>query len=435
MPGLPSRVSGAALERAPGAGAWLEAGLTLCLCLLPPLLALVPRGAAPLAAVAGLFASGLVIARPGPSLAPLLPPAIIAGALAAWGGLSALWSIDPGRSLLLAARLCGLFAAGLALAAAAGRIAAPRRLILALLAGTALGIALALADLATAGGLSRYVSVRPFGGPRLNQAAAWAALMLLPSAVLLVARGQRMLALAAAAALAGTVYGLDDTTAKVALVASLCVAGLAYLRRAATARAAAVLAVLAILTAPVTLPRLARLPHVFAAAEAFKSSAGHRLLIWSFAGDRIAERPFVGWGLDSARAIPGGKDEIGPGESWLPLHPHDGAIQVWLELGAPGAALLALLLGWLWLALGDAAWPRGYAAAAAGSLAAALIIATSGWGIWQEWWIATLELAAFAILALAPAVTLDERASFETRPAGAPQDDDLSPCHQKEPSC
>jgi O-antigen ligase len=410
--GEPAKSNGGPLGGSPGrrpprfaacrqtAGAWLEAGLALCLFLLPPVLTLTPRGAAPLAAVAGLLASGLVLARPRPGLGVVLPPAALLGALVAWGGLSALWSIDPGRSLLLAARLGGLFAAGLALAAAASRIAAPSRLALALVAGTALGVALAFADRASAGGISRLVSVRPFIAARLNQEAALAALLLLPLATLFVASGRRLLALAAAAALAAVVLALDDTTAKIAFAASLPVAALFHVRRPATARVAAALTALAILTAPVTLPNLARLPGLFAAADAFKSSAGHRLLIWSFAGDRIAERPFLGWGLDAARAIPGGQDEIRPGQQWLPLHPHDGAIQVWLELGAPGAALAALLVGWLWLSLGDSSWLRAYAAAAAGSLAAALVLAASGWGIWEEWWIATLELATFAILAV-----------------------------------
>jgi hypothetical protein len=44
--------------------AWLEAGLGLCALTLPPLLAIVPHGAAPLAGFAGLCAAGLVAANP-----------------------------------------------------------------------------------------------------------------------------------------------------------------------------------------------------------------------------------------------------------------------------------------------------------------------------------------------------------------------------------
>src|SRR5207302_8324015 len=106
--------------------------------------------------------------------------------------------------------------------------------------------------------------------------------------------------------------------------------------------------------------KLERIPGLFAAADSFKVSAGHRLLIWSFTGEHIAERPLLGWGLDSSRAIPGGNSEIRPGQNWLSLHPHDAALQVWLELGMPGAVLVALLLGWFWLRLDRLAAPRLY---------------------------------------------------------------------------
>ena len=412
---MPAQAEAQRAEAPPAAAKrWLEAGLGLCVLLLPVLLSLVPRGAAPLAAVAGLGAAGLIMASPPWRLAALCQPAALLGILLLWGTVSAAWSIDPGRSLIMAARLAGLFAGALGLAGAAGRVAVPSRLSRFALAGTAIGIALALGDLISGGGLSGFVSVRPFVAPRLNPFAVWLAVMMPPAAALLWGRGERLLALAFAAAMAGTVCLLDGTAAKVALALSLPAVALLYLRRGALVRLAAALSILAILGAPLTLPRLASLPGVFADVDAFKSSAGHRLLIWSFAGDRIAERPFVGWGLDSARAIPGGKDEIRPGQSWLPLHPHDAGLQVWLELGAPGAALFALLVGWLWWRLATVTWPRLYAAAAGGSLAAALAAAFSAWGIWEEWWLATLGLALFVIIVMARAA--DPSAAGATPP-------------------
>jgi O-antigen ligase len=383
------------------AATWSEAGLDLSALLLPSLLAIVPHGAAPLAGFAGLCAAGLIAANPPYEFRTLRSAAAILGALVLWGALSAAWSIDPWRSIVIAARLAGLFAAALALAAAANRLTVPWRLTLCFFAGTAIGVALALYDLASAGGLNRYVSIRPFAPPRLNPIAAWLTLFVLPATALLVRRGQRLLALGAAVAMGATIYTLDDTTAKIALGLSVPATALVFLRRGAIARIAAALAMLAILTAPLTLARLAHLPSVFATVDAFKDSAGHRLLIWSFAGDRIAERPLLGWGLDSARAIPGGKVEIRPGQMSLPLHPHDAALQLWLELGAPGAILFALLLGLLWLRLGAAPWPRLFAATAGGSMTAATLIALSGWGIWEEWWLATLGFALFATLVMA----------------------------------
>jgi len=366
-------------------------------------LALLPHGAAPLAGLAGLCAAGLLVAAPPQRLMALRLPAVLLAALLAWGAVSAGWAIDPGRSLVLDLRLLGLFAAALALAAAADRVAAPQRLIIFALAGTALGAVLALADLFSLGGLSHYLTIRGFIAARLNQIAVWLALMALPFGALTAARTRPMLGLATAAVMAAAVFLLDGTAAKTGLALSLPAAALLYRRRTATARLFATLAVLAIVTAPLTLPRLERLPALFAAADQFKDSAGHRLLIWSFTGDRIAERPFLGWGLDSSRAIPGGSDEIRPAQNWLPLHPHDAALQLWLELGAPGAALFALIVGLLWWRVAEAPWPPLYAAAAGGSLAAALAVALAGWGIWQEWWLGTLALALFTVMVLARA--------------------------------
>jgi O-antigen ligase len=398
---------GAAGIMPPGLFACCEGGLDASALLLPILLALVPHGAAPLAAFAGLCAAGVVLAgTPRPLTGWRIPAALLGGVLA-WGALSATWSIDPLRSLLLDLRLAGLFAAALALAAAAGRIDMPWRLALCLFAGTAIACVLTGWDLATAGGLSQYVSVRGFRPQRFNQFAVWLALLLLPATALLACRGPKVIAAAAASGMAATVFLLADSTAKAALVIGAVAALLLYWRRSAVARLLATAAVLAVLTAPLTLPQLAGLPHATDTATALfhKDSAAHRLLIWQFAGARIGERPVLGWGLDSSRAIPGGNREARPGQAWLPLHPHDAALQVWLELGAPGAVLFAMLLGLLWLRLGAAPWPRLYAAAAGGSLAGALAVALVGWGIWQEWWLGTLGLALFAMLVMARAAT------------------------------
>jgi hypothetical protein len=378
-----------------------EAGLGCCLFALPPVLALVPRGAAPLVAVAGLCAVGAVAATPLHRWRALRVPAVLFGLLLLWGGLSASWAIGPAHALLKELQLAGLFAAAIALAAAAGSASDPRRLAVLTIAGTALGLGLAWCDFATGGGVSRYLTVRHFSEARLNQISVWAAILLLPIAAFWYGRGRIVLGLASAAALAATVLLFEGTAAKTGLLLSLPLAALLYWRRRAVARVAAAMTVVAVLTAPLTLPSLADDPHLLQDADSFKNSFGHRLYIWDFVGKRIAEHPLRGWGLDSARAVPGGKLQIRPGQDWLPLHPHNSALQVWLELGLPGAVLSALLLGWLWLRLAAAPWPPLYTAAAGGSLTAAIAVLSAAWGVWQEWWLATLALAGFAIIAMA----------------------------------
>ena len=380
-----------------------EWGLGFCALLLASLLALVPHGVAPLAAIAGLCAAGIVAANPPYRFAALRVPAACLVALLLWGLASALWSIEPQRSLILDLRLAALFIAALALAAAAERIAMPQRLSMFLLAGLGLGLVVTWFELATGGELINRISVRGFEPYRLDQITIGLAILAPPVAAWLIQRGWMALAVILAAAVLGTIGFLDDTTAKAALVASLPMIALLYWRPRPVARVAAGLCALFILTAPLTLARLDRVPGLFAAADSFKVSAGHRLLIWSFTGEHVAERPLLGWGLDSSRAIPGGNAEIRPGQNWLSLHPHDAALQVWLELGMPGAVLFALLLGWLWLRLDSLAAPRLYIAAAGGALTATLAPLFAAYGVWQEWWLGTLALALFFVLTMAGA--------------------------------
>jgi exopolysaccharide production protein ExoQ len=404
--------------------AWCEAGLHITALLFFPLLVVLPRGVAALVSAAGLCAAGLVLSASGMRLTRiLLVVAMLLGGLLLWGTASALWSVNPVRSLVVAARLAGLFAVGLALAAGAGMVAAPRRLTFLLLIGMALGIAMVAIELATAGGLSSLVSDRAYRPTQLNQASISFALLVFPASALLISLGQAIFATLLATATAVTVYVLAGTSAKALLLAGLAMGLLLHRARPVVAGATVAISVLVIIAAPLTFARLERVPGLGETADSFKISAGHRLLIWSFAGDRIAERPVTGWGLDASRAIPGGDDPIRPGEPWLPLHPHNAALQVWLELGAPGAALFALLAAIVWGALARVEWPPLFAAAAGASLTIAFIGCFATYGIWQEWWLGTLSFSLFLVLVMARAAdsaALPRDASASKGLLGAP---------------
>jgi O-antigen ligase len=320
-----------------------------------------------------------------------------------WGAMSVFWSVTPLRSLAVAGRLTGLFAAGVALATAAGSIAVPRRLSFLLLLGLALGLALVSAELATGGLLGSFFTDRPYRATRLNQASISFAILLLPASAVLTASGRTSLAVVLAACGAATIFALVGTAAKFLLIAGAAMGLLLYGWRCPVSRAAAVISIVAIVVAPLSFARLERVPGLGEAADGVKISAGHRLLIWSFAGDRIAEHPLIGWGLDSSRAIPGGEELIRAEESWLPLHPHNAALQLWLELGAPGAVLFALLVALAWRTLAAAPWPRLFAAAAGGGLTIALAGSLTTYGIWQEWWLGALWFSLFLVLVMARA--------------------------------
>lgn len=135
-----------------------------------------------------------------------------------------------------------------------------------------------------------------------------------------------------------------------------------------------------------------------------------RLVIWRFTGGKILERPFLGWGLDSARSLPGAEDlvpvtlTLSSGETYnmgelpsLPLHPHNLILQVWLELGGAGALIL---MGFSLALIRHCSRDNILGPIKLGTLAAAFTVANLAFGAWQSWWLATLALIAALLTAL-----------------------------------
>jgi O-antigen ligase len=332
---------------------------------------------------------------------PVLP--LLAVAL-----LSAAWSITPGASAARAAMLVLELAMASLLAAAL-----PARALPTLAVSVLVGAALIVAELLAGGPLTQWLRRMPAAQVPVALSNGTTAIVLLAPAAAAAAwrGGQRglglglVVAVIAAAALGG------QLAARVGLAAGLAAGGLALAWTPAM-RVIAGAAGAAILAMPLLLPLPVALACRFAAT---KLSITHRLFIWNFAEALRAERPWTGWGLETTRAIPGGRahadlwtpcglpvppPEHLPSTELLPLHTHNAAIQLWLELGPAGAVAACVLLAGLAFAAraGDA---PGRAAQAA-TLAAAAVIAFVSYGAWQGWWIATLALAAGACAALDP---------------------------------
>jgi O-antigen ligase len=124
-----------------------------------------------------------------------------------------------------------------------------------------------------------------------------------------------------------------------------------------------------------------------------------RMGYWRHAADWIADHPLRGWGLDASRMF-------SPG---IKLHPHDAALQIWLELGLIGATGAAVFYAAMLAALSR---PRRdpAAAVAAATAAAYLTFSAFSFGVWQEWWLALGALGATACFAV----------QRQTAPADAP---------------
>ena len=121
-----------------------------------------------------------------------------------------------------------------------------------------------------------------------------------------------------------------------------------------------------------------------------------RLGYWRKAVEWIWARPLPGWGLDASRAF-------GPG---IRLHPHDAALQIWMELGLIGAVAAAIV--WASIFSGLSRPGRSPpAAAAAASATAYLVFGAVSFGVWQEWWLGLGALSALACILVLRARPID----------------------------
>lgn len=335
------------------------------------------------------------------------PLAALLAALLAWAAVASLWSPNPPGSLFLVFRLALIFGGGLFYLAAYRTLdeAGRDRAMTALAWAGPLFLAVLGSELLTDGALTRLVRGmahdEPFNFNKLNRSSAILAIFAWPYALAL---WRKVHGAAGLAFLALVLAYLWHGPMLAALVAFLG-AGLVFLvvypkpRPALTALRAVVLIglvlappLLAFAVAPVF--DLTKLAPVGSALPSQERSIVHRLYIAQFVLEQIAERPLAGWGFDASRALPG-RDVIAyKGGARLPLHPHNAALQIWLELGVPGVLIAAGIVIEILRGLAVFAPRRRAAATGAAVLTTYGLIALMSFGIWQNWWVVTAWLAA-----------------------------------------
>jgi O-antigen ligase len=401
-----------------------RAVLLASLAALPPLALLGSPAATVVLAVDAIAALAVILpqARAALAAAATADRRMLAALLALplIGLVSALWSLDAAESALRALKLMALLAAGLAVMAAVrgpGR-PDPGHVLVAVLAGLAVAAGMALTD--------RFLlfevldELEPGFQPRRGFYSRGATVLLLFAwlAVLGLDRRGRGALAAVIYVGVGLLAALKFHSGAAATVWVL--GGAVYIAWRLTRGRwrlgfAAALAA-ACLAAPVLVVAIPAPDTLNAANRALPSSWSHRIVIWRFAAERIAERPLLGWGLDAARRIPGGRATIpwqmdpDPRDAGsrmtsvqlMPLHPHSFALQVWLELGVPGALALATL-AFLLVARAGGRDEAATGAARAALVYAGIAISSVSYGAWQTWWLSTLFVTAAAAAALAPA--------------------------------
>lgn len=122
-----------------------------------------------------------------------------------------------------------------------------------------------------------------------------------------------------------------------------------------------------------------------------------RLEIWDYVAGKIFEQPFVGYGMEASRVLEGDTvSKLLPEISRLPHHPHNGFLQIWLELGLAGYIILGLFC--LWIVQKISQLETTGMAFATGLFVCGLSLFSTAYGMWQFWLNAVEFSAAVALL-------------------------------------
>ena len=343
-----------------------------------------------------------------------------------WIGVSSTYALNTQGSLILFLKLGGYGASGLLLIWIALKYggAMKRASGLGHLIGiAAITVAMAI-DLVTSGAVSTLLfgATAHSGVINLNATATtYLALLAWPLFVWLRDSGRAWTAILLPTLAFIFAFSFGQFANFVALLAGAVIFVMAMVRPRATAIIVAILSAGFVLLAPVTGKLLAPGPWLLSVPSPIQFSAYHRTKIWEFSAKRIAERPIIGWGIDASRRIPGGNTKLNINRDLqfkyrnnpevedrryrtvivaMPLHPHNAALQVWLELGLIGAILLAALCGGVPLACLRATWPRASMAAGLATFSTAYVIAMLSFSLWQSRWNALLWLVAATTIVL-----------------------------------
>lgn len=366
-----------------GVEGWALAGAAA----LTPLFAwLGPLGFAPLVALVGLVC--LPPLRIGARETPL---AVVLLVGVAWAAFSTFWSphrpdeLEDSVALKLLLQLPLYWAAW-----AAARRAAPerRRLALRIFAwGLAIYGCVLLVEAFTGAAIYRGLRdlmgdpIRPDLGRKNIAQGSFVLALLWPVAA---AGGYRAgapawLALPMAAGTALLAHNFLSDAPVLAVGLAILVGGLVWIWPRSAPKALALGSAGIVLAMPLVILAV----HLAGLGKRLPDSWEQRMGYWTYAIARIADHPFRGWGLDASR-------EFSP---HIQLHPHNGVLQVWLELGLLGAAVAAL--AWAFVFRRLARDERSLVAAAtAGSASVYLLFGVVSFGVWQEWWLALAALTA-----------------------------------------
>lgn len=359
--------------------------------ILAVLMPLVPLGLAPGMAVLSVLCAAAFLWHRRFLPLPDRPLLLALGLFLAWTGISLVWTAGGGKAIKGFVSFLYLWLPALLLLTVLPVVSdgAARRVARWLLPAAALGVGLFAVELLAGQPIQHWAA----GSDKelldyerdLNRAALLLALLAGPVSLLLWRLGWRVLA--GLALFLPLLMAVDSSSqSSVAALAGLIIllaVGVLSWRVAAGLVAAGIVAGFS-LCGPVAQWMMAA---GLSEAAWMPASFRHRIMTWNFVAGHLGDHPWIGWGLEASRAIPGGQavfpDTGPPGWPVLPIHPHNLFLQVRLELGWVGAVLAALLLLAILRCL--TRLDAGIRPMAIALLGACIFTQCFAYGAWQGW--------------------------------------------------
>lgn len=318
----------------------------------------------------------------------------------AWVSLASLWSVNPAEALKLDLRLIGVTIAGLLLLnAVEGQSQETKQHIAkALLVGVVLASILLLIEATLNAPITKTIKGKDLDAAmnlsRFNRGASFLGISLWIVAAIYAKKLPLLWRLIFPVLPLGLLYFAPSESSLLAVVLATSWYFFFYFCPKLGFRVLPALMIVSVLIMPFA-TRFVEPLYDAQSSQSIPFSAKHRFFIWDYVSSQILDNPFRGWGFDSARDYPNNGvenyvhvdvngNERALGGRIISLHPHNFALQVWLELGLIGAILVSVIIWSVFGYLKSLQLVERVEIQA--MLVATFIVALLGYGIWQNRW-------------------------------------------------
>lgn len=338
--------------------------------------------------------------------------------------MGAFWSIIPAKSAINSIRIIVLIGIG----AVFWRVLSFKKFqfnttyVVIVVAGLVLACAIAYFDFSSEGLASKavlfYKLPSEYSASTLNRGAVYISFCLWAALILLYKEKLYVLAFSVLGVVTYTILTLESLTASLSLIAAIICFGCCYLFKDRIIKAMTLFMIVGVIATPVIATSFNPLELSNGLFSNSEGSIKHRLFIWDFVAKKAMEKPILGWGFDSARAIPVTKQDEIP-DCWgaeivtkkmnhcrwdessrphpLPLHPHNGTLQIWLELGVIGLIFYILIIGYAGFKIANTNLQPMVKYGYFSLFVQFIAVQQTGFGIWQNWLWAAFILALLQI--------------------------------------